>query len=152
MLLPDVGLNDLTLLPAVPAELARTGSIAPSIRRHLAEAGYEVKSPVADRELRDGVTSGYLAAHPEAAAAAARRADADWIAVVRLTKPSFLFCYVVVDVVDARSGRSAGNSYVELKGPMGDTKLTERGAQELAARIDRMIRRTPPALAAGEGR
>jgi hypothetical protein len=76
---------------------------------------------------------GYLFDHPEAAAALGREAGADWIAVGRVHKASFLFVYFKLHLVNVRTGALAADLIVEVKGPQ--KQLTRRGVDSLAQQI-----------------
>lgn len=43
VLVLDFGLNDDTLLPRVPIELARTAAVAPAVRARLAARGHTIR-------------------------------------------------------------------------------------------------------------
>jgi hypothetical protein len=135
----DFELNDLTLMPRTPEELERTASLGPLLRAALAKKpGYEVV-PIqqADRAVAD-VAFGYLFEHPDVAAQLGSRFGADWVAVGRLHKPSFLFAYLKVRVVNVKTEQIAGDYAVEIKGYL--KKLAERGTAQLADQIDNTIR------------
>ena len=75
---------------------------------------------------RRNVSFGYLFDHTEVAAQLGERSGVDWIAVGRVHKPSFLFAYLKVRLVNTRTRRVVGDFVVEVKGYL--KKLTERGA------------------------
>jgi hypothetical protein len=62
-----------------------------------------------------------------------KSAGADWVAVGRVHKASFLFVYFKVHLVDARTGALAADLVVEVKGPQ--QALTRRGVESLARQI-----------------
>lgn len=133
----DFELNDLTGLPPTPEELARTRSLRPLVEQALAAAGGVRLVPI-DATVAAGANRGfgYLYDHPEAAAELGRAAGADWILVGRLSKPSFLFAYLIARPVDTRTGRALPDLIVEAK---GQTQLvTQRGAERLAAQIGQL--------------
>jgi uncharacterized protein DUF2380 len=135
----DFELNDLTLMPRTPEELERTASIGPLLRAALAKKpGYElVPIQQADRATAD-VAFGYLFEHPDVTAQLGSRFGADWVAVGRLHKPSFLFAYLKVRVINVKTARIVGDYAVEIKGYL--KKLAERGTAQLADQIDNTIR------------
>jgi hypothetical protein len=141
----DFELNDLTLLPRTPQELARTARVAPLLRQALAESGHESLAIAPATQAKANAAFGYLYDHPEIAADLARGLGAEWIAVGRVHKPSFLFAYLKVHLVNARTGRLVGDYAVEVKGD--SEKLTARGTANLAGQIDRALRPNggPPA-------
>ncbi len=139
----DFELNDLTLLPRMPEELARTANVAPLLREALVkEAGYESVAIDPAAQAQANVSFGYLFDHTEVAAQLGERFGVDWIAIGRVHKPSFLFAYLKVRLVNARTLRVAGDFVVEVKGY--SKKLMERGAAILADQIDRTIHPKTP--------
>ncbi|MGQ0591979.1 MAG: DUF2380 domain-containing protein [Gammaproteobacteria bacterium] len=139
----DFELNDLTLLPGTPEELARTANVAPLLREALVKkGGYESVAIDPAAQAQANVSFGYLFDHTEVAAQLGERFGVDWIAVGRVHKPSFLFAYLKVRLVNARTRRLVGDFVVEVKGHL--KKLTERGAAILADQIDQTIRQKTP--------
>jgi hypothetical protein len=145
----DFELRDLTLAPGVPAEVQRTASIKAMLEAELKRAGYKIVAVDSEsqREANGGV--GYLFDHDDSAAELAKKAGADYIVVGRLHKPSFLFAYIMGHLVRANDGHLIGNYISETKG--GDKKLTLKGVESLAVKIDNdldKIYTPPPAKAA----
>ncbi|MGH8509242.1 MAG: DUF2380 domain-containing protein [Gammaproteobacteria bacterium] len=134
----DFELHDLTLLPRAPEELERTASVAPLLREALVNKdSYEAVLIDPDTQAKANVAFGYLFDHPEVAAELGQRFRADWVAVGRLHKPSYLFAYLKVRLVNVKTRRLAGDFVVEVKGYL--KKLTERGVVRLAEQIVRTI-------------
>jgi hypothetical protein len=130
-------LNDLTLLPGTPQELARTASIAPLLRAALSKKEGDVLvdiDPAMQAEIEKAVSGGHLLDQPLVAAELGRKAGADWMVIGRVHKPSFLFVYLMVQLVDVNSERLAGNYVLEVKGGYSK-KLHEQGAARLAEMI-----------------
>jgi len=139
----DFELNDLTLLPRTPEELARTANVAPLLQEALVKkGGYESVDIGPAAQAQANVSFGYLFDHPEVAAEFGKRLGADWIAVGRVHKPSFLFAYLKVRLVNTTTTRVVGDYVVEVKGYL--RKLTERGAASLADQIDQTIHPKTP--------
>ncbi|MEX2496650.1 MAG: DUF2380 domain-containing protein [Woeseia sp.] len=132
-------LNDLTPMPRTPAELERTASIAPTLRDALSQkSGYELTVIDAEAQADADASFGYLFDRPELAAELGKQFGTDWVAVGRLHKPSFLFAYLKVHLVNVETGRVAGDYVVEIKG--AGEKVVRRGAKSLAEQIDETIR------------
>jgi len=135
----DFELNDLTLIPRTPEELERTASVAPLLREALTEkGGYELVAIDAATQNEAGGSFGYLFDHPHVAAELGRRFGVDWVAVGRVHKPSFLFAYLKVHLVNVKAERIVGDYVVEVKGYL--KKLTERGTASLANQIDQTLK------------
>jgi Protein of unknown function (DUF2380) len=134
----DFELKDLTPMPRTQAELERTASVAPLLREALAESGgYEILIVDPEAQAEADLAVGYLFDHPELAAELGKQFGADWIAVGRLHKPSYLFAYLKVLLVNGQTQRIAGDYVVEIKG--AGKKVVERGAATLAEQIDETI-------------
>ena len=133
----DFDLNDQTLIPRTPDEIQRTASIKPMLEGELKRAGYKI--------------IGYLFDHNDTAAELANKAGSDYILVGRLHKPSFLFAYIMGHLVRAKDGQLIGNYISETKG--GDKKLTLKGVEDLAVKIDKDLDKTytppPPSRTGG---
>lgn len=135
----DFELNDLTLEPRTPTELERTARVAPLLREALAaRKGYALVAVDPAAQEKADVSVGYLFDHPDAAAELGRRFNADWIAVGRLHKPSPLFSYLKVKLVEAKTGEIKGDYVVEIKGQFEQT--ASRGTAILAEQIDDTLR------------
>ncbi len=131
-------LNDLTLDPANTQERERTSAIAPALRAELSAIGGFTIIPVSKEEQSQADRAfGYLFDRPQSAADLGASLGADWIAVGRLHKPSFLFAYLQSRLVHVQSGQLRGDLVVEIKGHGAD--LIERGARQLARQIDEAI-------------
>ena len=114
----DFELHDLTALPRTPEELERTASVAPLLREALVKkGGYESVTVAPDSQAKANAGFGYLFDHPEVAAELGARFGAEWVAVGRLHKPSFLFAFLMVHLVNVNysaayrqfRGRSRGS-------------------------------------------
>lgn len=134
----DFELRDLTLTPNQPAEVDRTTRVAPALRSALQRRGLSALVGSAQRQAEADKSVGYLFDHPDEAATLGAAVGAQWIAVGRLHKPSELFAYLQVELVDACARRSVGSFSVEIKG-RGRT-LLERGTEALAEQLAQAIR------------
>ncbi len=135
----DFELRDLTLAPGTPAEVKRTASIKPLLEEQLLRAGFRIVAiDTMHQQQADGGV-GYLFEHPDAAAALAKKSGVDYIVVGRLHKPSFLFAYLMVHLVDANDARLIGDYVTESKG--GAHKLTLKAVENLAVKIEKTLRR-----------
>lgn len=140
----DFELNDLTLAPRIPAEIARTASIKPLLEQELNSAGYPLIKIPLDTQAQANAGFGYLFEHHDLAAELARKVQADYILVGRLHKPSFLFAYLIGHLIRADNGQLVGNYTVESKG--GDPLLIRKAVETLTDKIDQDLeqRYQPP--------
>ncbi|MGH8509898.1 MAG: DUF2380 domain-containing protein [Gammaproteobacteria bacterium] len=131
-------LHDLTLLPRTPEELERTASVAPLLRAALVKkGGYESVTIAPDTQAKANAAFGYLFDHPEVAAELGARFGAEWVAIGRLHKPSFLFAFLMVHLVNVNSQRLTGDLVVRVEGRLKN--VTERGVVRLAEQIVQTI-------------
>lgn len=131
-------LKDVTLLPNRPEELARTASIKPLLTAELKKAGFTVLAVDATAQQTAEMGEGYLFDHADVAAQLGKTVGADYVLVGRLHKPSFLFAYLLVEVVAVKSGTLVDSLSVETKG--GETKLTAKAVEMLADKIHSSIK------------
>jgi hypothetical protein len=131
----DFELNDLTLKPGIAAEINRTSSLKPLLEKELKSAGYRIISIDLAAQHKANSGFGYLFDHDDVAAKLAKTAEADYVLVGRLHKPSFLFAYIMGHLIRVKDGRLIGNYISETKG--GDEKLTLKGIESLAVKIDK---------------
>jgi len=136
----DFGLSDGTMLPRVPAELARNALLAPYLRAQFRERGYDVALLPGSVELTNQINSGYLSAHPEVAAALGRQVGAEWVALGQQNKFSFLISWLNVQLVDVSSGRIVARAESALRGGMDDNRMTKRTIASLAEQLDQLLR------------
>jgi hypothetical protein len=140
----DFELKDLTLAPGIPVEIARTASIKPLLEKELKSAGYTLIDipPQAQKTAESGV--GYLFDHADAAARLGKQYGADYLLVGRLHKPSYLFAYLMGNLVNTHSEKWTGRFITESKG--GDTQLTLKAVESLTVKIDKVLeqRYSPP--------
>jgi hypothetical protein len=140
----DFELLDLTLDPRIPKELERTASVKPMLEQELGKAGYNIIQIPDDKQKQATQGVGYLFDHNDDAAKLGKNAGADYVLVGRLHKPSFLFAYLMGHLIRVSDGKLLGNYISETKG--GDEKLTRKGVESLAVKIDQDLDKTytPP--------
>jgi hypothetical protein len=138
----DFELNDLAgVIPTPQEELERTASLAPLLRDALSKKeGYMLIPIGKDEQTKANAGHGYLYDHPDEAAKLGNRFGADLVVVGLIHKPSFLFAYVKVRLVNAKSQKPLGERTVEVKGSA--KKITERGIMNLADQIDDTVKRS----------
>lgn len=135
VLVLDFGLEDDTLLPRVPAEVARSAALAPFLRERLKASGVTVIERPVDEETRALASNGYFIAHPAAVAALGRDAGADWVAFGVQRKFSFLVSWLRVFLVDTHRDLAIARVEADLRGAMTDERMTRRAAVSLADQL-----------------
>jgi hypothetical protein len=133
----DFELKDLTLKPAIPAEIARTASVKPMLENELQKSGYQIVAIPIDAQRQATAGIGYLFDHHDVAAQLAQTYGADYVIVGRLHKPSFLFIYLMAQLIPVNHSNLTKDYLTEVKG--GEKKLTLKGVEDLAAKINQTL-------------
>jgi len=130
-------LHDLTLLPATPAEVNRTQSAQTTLVDALQTAGYQLIKfdPALQNQANQGV--GYLLDHPDKTAELGKTLGADYVLVGRVHKPSFLFAYLMVQIVEVKTGKLLADLKVEAKGET--LEATRRALLQIASQVTETI-------------
>lgn len=130
-------LHDSTLLPAAPAELERTQAAQLILAKALQTAGYSIiqADPALQKQANQGL--GYLVTHPDKAAALGKTLQADYVLVGRIQKPSFLFAYLFVQVIEVSTGRQLAEFSVEAKGET--LEASRRALLQLAHSVQTLL-------------
>jgi hypothetical protein len=134
----DFELKDVTLLPNRPEEIERTASIKPLLTAELQKAGFIILPVESTAQQAANMGEGYLFDHADVAAQLGKKAGADYVIVGRLHKPSFLFAYLLTEIVDVKSGGLIDSLSVETKG--GEKKLTAKAIEMLADKITAVLK------------
>ena len=140
----DFELKDLTLAPGIPSEIERTASIKPLLENELRSAGYQIVNIPLAAQLAANSGVGYLFDHADAAAELGKNRGADYVLVGRLHKPSFLFAYLMANLVRVGDNHWMARFVTESKGP--NAELVIKAVESLTDKIDSKLenRYTPP--------
>jgi len=131
-------LNDITSLPNTPQEQQRTASIQPLLEQAISNVGdYEIIHINAEAQASANSSFGYLFRFNDLAAKLGEQFGADWIIVGQHSKPSFLFSYLMVHLINVKTQTLTARYDVELKGT--HEKVTNRGVSSLANKIHASI-------------
>lgn len=134
----DFELNDITSLPNTPAELRRTLTMAPLLIEALNKnAHYQTVGIPTDLQKVANGSFGYLFHYPDEAATLGQQQHVDWIVVSQHSKPSFLFSYLWVYLVDVPTKAIVARYDIELKG--SHEKVTRHAIDTLAKKIHETI-------------
>ncbi|MEQ1619756.1 MAG: DUF2380 domain-containing protein [Methylococcales bacterium] len=134
----DFELIDLTSLPNTAQEQQRTASIRPLLEQALVKKGdYDIVHINAQDQANANSSVGYLFRFDDLAAKLGEQHDADWVIVGRHSKPSFLFSYLMVHVIQVKTQTLVARFDIELKG--NHEKVTGRGVNKLADKIAEFI-------------
>lgn len=131
--LVDLGLYDLSRLPATKADLDVVASLTPTVKERLTgEFGHEVLDVHLDETHKNWLRSGYLLDHPTETMKLGKTVDADWIAVGRLNKITNIVSFLEIQLIDLRANRMVAAFSVGIKGDSFDPKNATGGARVLA--------------------
>jgi hypothetical protein len=139
-------LRDVSPLPNTTQEVERTEHIDTVIRNTLESAGYTLMQPCEELVKASQQGLGYLFDRPEVAGRIGRECGADYVLMGQTWKPSFLFVFPQVQVVDTREGLTREqlvpvSRSVQLEASTLDRNVTEAAGKKLGGQIvDRLKR------------
>ena len=138
----DFPLNDLTDLPNPPEELARIAYFNVAFKQKLVEDGVEIV-PVNDKITAISATQSatYLFDHTDIAASLAEGSGADYILIGVAMKPTYLFVYPRLLLVDVKTKRKAFTSYVQMEGSWLEKNTTANSAKSLAKKVSAELKK-----------
>ncbi|MGR8930719.1 MAG: DUF2380 domain-containing protein [Gammaproteobacteria bacterium] len=137
----DFELYDITSMPYTAQEKQRTASIRPMLEQALAQSGtYQIVDIPAERQAKVNAGFGYLFRFHDLAATLGEQHHADWVLVGRHSKPSFLFSYLMGNLIEVRSHARRANFAIELKG--SHPSVLQHGIKALARDIAESIAET----------
>lgn len=138
----DFPLNDLTDLPNPPEELARIAYFNVAFKQKLVEDGVEIV-PVNDKIKAISATQSatYLFDHTDIAASLAEGSGADYILIGVAMKPTYLFVYPRLLLVDVKTKRKAFTSYVQMEGSWLEQNTTASSAKSLAKKVSAELKK-----------
>jgi len=138
----DFELNDITSLPNTPAELQRTASMAPLLSEAFNRIdGFQIVPVPVDLQKSANSSFGYLFRFPEVAAKLGQQVGADWLVVGQHSKPSHLFSYLWVYLIDVKTKQALARYDIELKG--NHEKVTRRGIESLTKKVQATLDAKP---------
>jgi hypothetical protein len=136
-------LNDITSLPNSVQEQQRTATMRPLLEHALMQKGnYDIIPINADVQTAANSGFGYLFRHHDLAAKLGKQFGADWVIVSQHSKPSFLFSYLIADLVEVKTGSLVTRFDIELKG--NHAKVTQRGIDALADKVVKTVSNAQP--------
>lgn len=136
----DFELRDVLPIPNVPAEVERTELVGKVINDLLSEHGYQLMAPCDALKKLGDQGMGYLFDRPEVAGKLGGECGADYVLMGQTWKPSFLFVFPQVQVVDTRTNLTREqlvvlSRSVQLEAATHDKNVTEAAARKLALQI-----------------
>lgn len=133
-------LRDVSPLPNVKQEVERTALIDNVIKSTLIENGYDIVPACDALQKTYAQGNGYLYDRPEVAGKIGGECGADFVLMGQTWKPSFLFVFPQVQVVDTRNNLTREqlvvvSRVVQLEASTLDKNVTENAAKKLAMQI-----------------
>lgn len=136
----DFELKDITSLPNTPDEIIRTASFKPLLESEIKNLGnYKIIQIDTKDYIYENGGLGYLYKFHDIAAALGKKYGAEWVIVGQHSKPSFLFSYIMVNVVNVKAKNLVSHFDIELKG--NHKKVTQRGIKAISKKIIDRIQR-----------
>lgn len=129
----DYQLNDMTDLPNAPEELERIAYLSATYKQRLADNGVKLV-PVNDA-LKGAVanqSATYLFDNVPSAARMAQGSGADYLLIGVALKPTYLFVYPRILLVDIRTAEVVMARAAQLESSWSDQNTTKRTAEKLA--------------------
>jgi hypothetical protein len=138
----DFPLNDLTDLPNPPEELARIAYFNVAFKEKLVDDGV-VLVPVNDKikAILATQSATYLFDHTDIAATLAEGSGADYILIGVAMKPTYLFVYPRLLLVDVKTKRKVFTSYVQMEGSWLEQNTTASSAKNLAKKVSAELKK-----------
>ncbi len=134
----DFELNDITSLPNTEQERQRTTSIKPFLEQELQKIAKVDIIPISAKKQRESNPGiGYLYRFHDLAAKLGRQHGAEWVVVGQHSKPSHLFSYLIIYLVNVKEKKAIARYAIELKG--NHQKVTQRATKQLAKNIVNVI-------------
>lgn len=136
----DFELRDVSPLPNAPQEIERTALVDTVIKQTLAENGYTLLPACEALKKTAEQGNSYLYDRPEIAGKLGGDCGADYVLMGQTWKPSFLFVFPQVQVVDTRANLTRAqlvvvSRVVQLEASTLDKNVTEAAARNLAKQI-----------------
>jgi len=98
---------------------------------------YKIIKISSERQRTENAGIGYLFKFHDVAAQLAKEVSADWVIVGQHSKPSFLYSYLIANLINVKTGKRIARFDIEMKG--NHQKVTLRGVQTLSRKIDKII-------------
>jgi hypothetical protein len=136
----DFDLRDVSALPDAPQEIERTALIDSVIKQTLTEHGYTLLKPCAELLQASKQAIGYLFDRPTLAARLGGEGGADYVLMGQAWKPSYLFTFPRVKLLDTRQGLKPEQQLlllktVQLEASTLDKNVIIASARKLATQI-----------------
>lgn len=136
----DFQLNDMTNLPNAPEELARISHLSATFKQKLADNGAQLV-PVT-KELKAELKANsatYFYERVEVAAKLAQGSGADYLLIAVALKPTYLFVYPRILMVDLKTEKVVLSKASQLESSWLDNNTTARSGENLADMVSKRL-------------
>lgn len=139
----DFELNDITSLPNTSDEIQRTASFKPLLENVINSlGGYEIIQINTKEYNLQNAGLGYLYRFHDISASLGEEVGAKWVIVGQHSKPSFLFSYIMANLVNVKTKKLVARYEIELKG--NHKKVTNRGIKAISKKLINKIEKYKP--------
>jgi len=137
----DYQLNDLTDLPNAPEELERIAYLSSTYKQRLADNGVELV-PVNEalQHAVENESPTYLFDNVPNAASMAEGSGADYLLIGVALKPTYLFVYPRILLVDIKTQKVVMARAAQLESSWSDQNTTKRTAEKLADMVSEELK------------
>lgn len=136
----DFQLNDLTDLPNAPEELARISYLTETFKQKLTENGVSLIAVNKELQAELKVNSAtYFFDHVKVAAEMAKGSGADYLIIAVALKPTYLFVYPRVLMVDMKTQKVVLSKVTQLESSWLDKSTTARSGEKLANMVSKRL-------------
>lgn len=133
-------LHDQTELPNAPEELKRVELLSATFKNQLSRHGVEMVAPSA--KVLDEINKhspSYLFDNVQTAVELNRDAQADYLIIGVAFKPTYLFVYPRLLLVDMKTGKVVMSKYAQLESSWSDQNTTVRTGEKLAGIVQERL-------------
>jgi outer membrane lipopolysaccharide assembly protein LptE/RlpB len=136
----DFQLNDLTDLPNAPEELARISYLTETFKQKLVKNGVQLVevNQALQAELKVNSAT-YFYDHVKVAAKMAEGSGADYLLITVALKPTYLFVYPRVLMVDIKTQEVVLSKVTQLESSWLDKATTARSGEKLANMVSKRL-------------
>lgn len=136
----DFELRDVSALPDAPQEIERTAFLDSVIRKTLTEHGYQLLAPCTELLEASKQAISYLFDRPALAVSIGGACGADYVLLGQTWKPSYLFVFPRLKLLDTRENLKPEQMLVllktvQLEASTLDKNVTESAGRKLAAQV-----------------
>lgn len=126
-------LNDLTDLPNAPEELKRIDLLTKTFKERLSSKGVEVL-PMSEKSAAETakLSPTYFYDHTDTAVEFNKDTGADYVVIGVALKPTYLFVYPRLLMVDVKTGKVVMSKAAQLESSWSDENTTIRTGENLA--------------------